>query len=197
MEEEIRTKIPDMMGTRVVCRTGSPLDLDDLKIVSPETAAIMVVSPGGQYPDLPVASSMLALDKDRDRRTKPYRVVAAIHRPANLEIFRIIGGDESLVFMVDRLISRLIVEACRQPGLSVVYGELFSFEGAAIYFREEPNLTGTSYGRALFRYESSALIGLQYRDGRSEINPPMDTILQSGDKVIASRRTTIPFACRS
>jgi hypothetical protein len=87
--------------------------------------------------------------------------------------------------MVDRLISRLIAQACRQPGLSLVYGQLFSFEGAAIYFREEPGLIGASYGQALFRYEDSALIGLQYRDGRVQINPLMDTIIQSGDKVIA------------
>jgi Trk K+ transport system NAD-binding subunit len=186
MEEEIHTKVPDTLGTRVVCRTGTPLDVDDLKIVSPDTArAIIVVSPGGQYPDLPVAKSMMALAKDRDLRTKPYHIVAAVHRPANLEIFRIIGGDEAQVFMVDRLISRLVAQACLQPGLSAVYGELFSFEGAAIYFREEPGLIGASYGQALFRYEDSALLGLQFRDGQVQINPPMDTVIQSGDKVIA------------
>jgi Trk K+ transport system NAD-binding subunit len=186
MEEEIRTKVPDTQGTRVVCRTGTPLDPDDLKIVSPDSArAIMVVSPGGQYPDLAVAKSMMALAKDRDRRAKPYHVVAAVHRPTNLEIFRIIGGDEAQVFMVDRLISRLIAQTCRQPGLSVVYGELFSFEGAAIYFREESGLVGASYGQALFRYEDSALLGLQFQDGHAQINPPMDTVIRSGDKVIA------------
>ena len=38
MEEEIRTKVPDTLGTRVICRSGNPLDLDDLQIVSPDTA---------------------------------------------------------------------------------------------------------------------------------------------------------------
>jgi ion channel POLLUX/CASTOR len=186
MEEEIRTKVPDLMGTRVVCRTGTPLDLDDLKIISPDTArAIVVVSPGGQYPDLPVAKSMMALARDRDQRTRPYHIVAAVHRPANLEIFRIIGGDEAKVFMVDRLISYVIAQACRQPGLSVVYGELFSFQGAAIYFKDEPALAGATYGQALFRYEDSALIGLQRKDGQSQINPSMEAVIQPGDKVIA------------
>ena len=51
MEEEIHTKVPDTMGTLVVCRSGNPLDLDDLQIVSPDTArAIIVVSPGGPLP---------------------------------------------------------------------------------------------------------------------------------------------------
>ena len=42
MEEEIRTKAPDTLGTRVVCRSGSPLDLDDLQIVSPDTARAII-----------------------------------------------------------------------------------------------------------------------------------------------------------
>ncbi len=186
MEEEIRTKVPDTLGTRVVCRSGNPLDLDDLQIVSPDTArAIIVVSPGGPYPDLPVAKTMMALAKDRDRRGHRYHIVTAVQKPTNLQLARMIGGDEAQVFAVDNLVSRLIAQTCRQSGLSVVYGELFSFEGAAIYFHEEPGLAGTPYGQALFRYSNATLIGLQYRDGRVQINPPMETTIQAGDKVIA------------
>ncbi len=186
MEEEIRTKVPDTLGTRVVCRSGNPLDLDDLQIVSPDTArALIVVSPGGPYPDLPVAKTLMALAKDREQRSHPYHIVAAVQRRTNLELARMIGGDEAQVFAVDGLVSRLIAQTCRQSGLSVVYAELFSFEGAAIYFREEPSLVGTTYGQALFCFPSATLIGLQYRDGRVEINPPMETAIQNGDKVIA------------
>lgn len=186
MEEEMRTKVPDTLGTRVVCRSGSPLDLDDLRIVSPETArAIVVLSPGGQYPDLPVAKTMMALAKDWDRRGHRYHIVAAIHRPANMQIARMIGGDEAQLFLVDGLISRLIAQTCRQSGLSVVYEELFSFEGAAIRFRDEQGLVGLTYGEALFRLRNATLIGLQYHDGRVQLNPPTETAIQAGDKAIA------------
>jgi Trk K+ transport system NAD-binding subunit len=186
MEEEIRTKVPNLLGTRVVCRSGNPLDLDDLEIVSLETArAIIVVSPGGQYPDLPVAKTMLALTKDRQQRETPYHIVAAITRPTNIEIARMIGGAEAQVFMVDRLIAFVIAQTCRQPGLSAVYSELFSFEGAAIYSYEEQALVGVTYGEALYRYEKAALIGLKFRDGRTQLNPPMDTAIQAGDQLIA------------
>jgi ion channel POLLUX/CASTOR len=186
MEEEIRTKAPDTLDTRVVCRSGSPLDPDDLHIVSPDTArAIIIVSPGGPYPDLPTAKTLMALAKGRGRRDHRYHIVTALHKPTNLQITRMIGGDEAQVFLVDGLISRLIAQTCRQSGLSVVYAELFSFEGAAIRFHEAPALTGSAYGEALFRFRTSTLIGLQYRDGRVQINPPMDTVIQPGDRVIA------------
>jgi voltage-gated potassium channel Kch len=186
MEEEIRTKVPDTLGTRVVCRSGSPLDLDDLRIVSPDTArSIIIVSPGGQYPDLPVAKTLMALAKDRDRRAHRHHIVTALHRPTNLQITRMIGGDEAQVFLVDGLISRLIAQTCRQSGLSVVYGELFSFEGAAIHFHEASSLVGITYGEALFRFRNATLIGLQYADGRVQVNPPMETAIRAGDKAIA------------
>jgi len=185
MEEEIRAKVPDTMGTRVVCRRGSPLDPHELEIVSPDSArALIIVSPGGQYPDLPVAKTLMALVRDRDRRANRYHIVAAVHTQANLQIVRMVGGDECQVFMVDNLISRLITQTCRQSGLSVVYGELFSFEGAAIYFLEEAGVVGITYGEALFRFPNSTLIGLQYQDGRVQLNPPTEATIRPGDKVI-------------
>ena len=186
MEEEIKIKVPDSQGTKIVCRSGNPLDRDDLEIVNPEEArAVIILSPGGQYPDLPVAKSLLALRRDRDKRAHPYHIVAAIQRPANIETFRIIGGEEAQIFWVDRLISYIIAHSCRQLGLSLVYSELFSFEGAAIYFSEITVLVSTTYGEALARFENSTLIGLRSLDGTSRLNPPADTVIQPGDQVIA------------
>ena len=186
MEEEIHIKAPNTLGTRLVCRSGNPLDPDDLHIVNPEAArAIIILSPGGQYPDMPVAKTLLALTRDRDRRVHPYHIVAAVHRLTNLEIIRMIGGEEAQVFMIDRLVSYIIAQTCRQSGLSSVYSELFSFEGAAIYFTEIPALVSMSYGDALHRFEKSTMIGLRYRDGTSRLNPPADTIIQPGDQVMA------------
>jgi ion channel POLLUX/CASTOR len=186
MDEQIRTKVPDLLGTRVVCRSGSTLDVDDLQIVSPGTArAVIVVSPGGAYPDMLVAKTLMALAKDRDRRAHRYHIVTAIHRQANLGLARMIGGDEAQIFPVDDLIARVIAQTCREAGLSAVYGDLLSFKGAAIRFHEAPALAGITYGDALFRFREAALIGLRRQDGRVQINPPMETLIQSGDTVIA------------
>jgi ion channel POLLUX/CASTOR len=186
MEEEIKIKAPNTQKTRIVCRSGNPLDRDDLEIVNPESArAIVVLSPGGQYPDLPVAKTLLALTRDRDTRAHPYHIVAAIQHQRNLETLRIIGDNEARVLWVDQLISYIIAQTCRQSGLSTVYSELFSFEGAAIYFRDLPDLVSSKYGATTLRFETSTMIGLQTQDGMTRLNPPEDTIIQPGDKVIA------------
>ena len=152
MEEEIRTKVPDTLGTRVVCRSGSPLDLDDLLIVSPHGTA------RDHRPFARRSVPRPAGRQDADgpgQRSRPprhrYHIVAELHRPTNLQLARLIGGDEAEIFLVDGLIARLIAQTCRQSGLSVVYAELFSFEGAAIHFHEASSLVGITYGEALFR----------------------------------------------
>ena len=49
MEDEIRAKLPNTKNTRVICRSGSPLDLDDLEVVNPhEAKSIIILSPEGR-----------------------------------------------------------------------------------------------------------------------------------------------------
>jgi len=96
-----------------------------------------------------------------------------------------VGKDEIELILTDDIFARIMVQTSRQSGLSVVYQELMDFDGAEIYFNEEPKLVGKTFADAVFSYESSALMGLQYADGSCVVNPPMDYVLQKGDKVIA------------
>lgn len=186
MEDEIRTKVPNTGKTRIVCRTGSPIDLDDLEIVNPQGArSIVVLAPAGDDPDSQVIKTILALTNNPRRRPEPYHIVAEIHEPRNLEAARLVGGDEAQLVDVGDVVARLIAQTCRQSGLSVVYTELLDFGGDEIYFQEEPRLVGQTFGAALFAYEKSIIIGLHTRAGEVKLNPPMDTPINAGDKLIA------------
>jgi hypothetical protein len=86
------------------------------------------------------------------------------------------------------VVSRITVQTCLHSGLSVVYTELFDFDGDEIYLHEEPLLVGRTFADALKAFQSSAVIGMRYADGRIELNPPMDTVLAKGDKLFAIAR---------
>jgi voltage-gated potassium channel Kch len=58
------------------------------------------------------------------------------------------------------------------------------FDGAEIYFKEEPELVGKNYRHALARFESSTMIGMMTAGGEVLLNPPMDTVISVGDQVI-------------
>jgi voltage-gated potassium channel Kch len=180
MEDEIREKVPDTRNTRVVCRTGSPIDPVDLGIVNLDGArSIVILSPAGDDPDAEVIKTVLAITNGPGRRAEPYHIVAEIHERKNMEAARLVGGEEAQLVETGDIISRVIVQTCRQSGLSVVYTELLDFGGDEIYFQEEPALTGKTFGGALLAYEDSAVIGLQFQDGRTALNP----------------RTTTPCGC--
>jgi voltage-gated potassium channel Kch len=186
MEDEIRDKIPDTRNTKVICRRGDPLDLNDLEIVNPHAArSIIILAPESEEPDSEVIKSILAITNNANRRPEPYHIVAELAEMRNLEVARMVGRDEAQLVVASDLISRVIVQTSRQSGLSVVYTELLDFGGDEIYFTAEPGLTGRTFGEALFAYEDSCLMGLRLHDGRLVINPPMDTRIEPGDKVIA------------
>jgi len=186
MEDEIDAKIQDLKNTRVICRNGSTIDLYDLEIVNPHDAkSIIILSPNKSKPDISVIKTILALTNNPDRKPEPYHIVAEISDKKNKDVAEMIAGGEVTLIHSEDLISRVIAQTCRQSGLSVVYTELLDFDGAEIYFQEEPKLTGKTFGEAIHMYEDSTIIGLRYNDGRTQVNPPMKTVLQNGDNIIA------------
>jgi voltage-gated potassium channel Kch len=186
MEDEISTKIPDTKTTKIICRSGSTIDLNDLEIVNPhDSRSIIILSQDGSDPDISVIKTILALTNNPNRRKEPYHIVAEISDNNNKEVAEMIASGEVTLVHTEDLISRVIAQSCRQSGLSVVYTELLDFDGDEIYFQDEPGLIGKSFKDAVMSYEDSTIIGIRSSGGEIKINPPMDTIFNSGDKVVA------------
>src|SRR5919204_6773355 len=151
MEDAIQAKVRDLGRTRLVVRSGNPIDLDDLAIVNLQAArSIIVLAEDVENPDSQVIKTVLAITQAPDRRPEPYRIVAVISDPDNLEAARLVGGEETIFVDKQETIARIIVQASRQSGASVVYTELLDFAGDEIYFREDPALAGKEFGEALF-----------------------------------------------
>ncbi len=184
MEDAIRQRCGDLGKTRVVCRRGSPIDLTDVAMVNPQGArSIIVLSGGADHADAEVIKTVLALTHAPDRRPEPYTIVAEIRDASNLEAARLVGGSEAVLIDRGDTISRLLVQASRQSGLSLVYTELLDFGGDEIYFHENPALAGRTFGEALFAYETCSVIGLATEAG-VKLNPPPETVLAAGDRVV-------------
>ncbi|GHJ41303.1 potassium transporter TrkA [Streptomyces sp. TS71-3] len=184
MEDQIRQRIPDTGRTRVVCRSGNPLERPDLELVSPDTAkAVMVLPPVGDDSDVDAIKVLLLLNNRVWRGERP-TVVAAVQSSDNLPAARLAAGEKSLIVDADDIAVRLIAQSHRQTGLSTVFNELLSFVGNEFYFRDEPALAGRTYGEALLAYDLGAPAGLRTRDGSVLVNPPMDTVLATGDQIL-------------
>src|SRR5215218_1946504 len=185
MEDEIRARVGKTGRTRVVCRTGDPINIDDVEIVNPnEARSIIVLPPEGPEADSKVIKTILALTNNPNRREGPYHIVSRISDPENLGVARMVGRAELRLVAVDDLIARITAQTCRQSGLSVVYTDLLDFGRDEIYFTPEPRLAGMTFGEALTAYERCSVIGLRKDDGRIALNPQDDTEISADDEII-------------
>ncbi|MBP8192501.1 MAG: NAD-binding protein [Chitinophagales bacterium] len=186
MDDEIRDKIDDFKNTKIICRSGSPLESSAIAVVNPnEARSIIVLANDEANADTYVIKSVLALTNGRNRKKDPYHIVAEIKDMKNMEAAELVGNNETVFVLSSNLISKITAQTCRQSGLSVVYSELLQFEGDEIYFNEEKSLAGKTYKDALKAYNTSSVIGVFTADEEVLINPPMDTLINTGDQVIA------------
>ncbi|MCP4176823.1 MAG: potassium transporter TrkA [bacterium] len=186
MEDEIREHIPNTKNTKVICRTGSPLDIIDLTIVNPNGAkSIIVLSPNKDNPDIYVIKSVLAITHNPKRKKEEYHIIAEIKDKKNMEAANLVGRDEAIYVLSPDLTARITAQTCRQAGLSIVYMQLLCYEGDEMYFKQEKALIGKTYKDAVFSYNDSAILGYMNKEGLVKINPPMDTVLDENDKILA------------
>ncbi len=187
MEDEIRERVEVKGKTRIICRSGSPIDPNDLEITSPHAAkSIIVLPPENSDPDTDVIKTVLAITNNPNRRAEPYHIVTQIRDAKNMDVLKLVGEkDKVLAVLTGDLIARVVAQTSRQSGLSVVYTELMDFGGDEIYFKREPALTGKTYGQALLAYEDSCVMGLRNADGKILLNPPMDSRIEAGDQIFA------------
>ena len=80
MEDDIKAKFASTGNTRIICRSGDPLDLDDLAVVDPHGArSIIVLAPEEDNPDLHVIKSVLAITNNPERKVEPVAMLQRKH----------------------------------------------------------------------------------------------------------------------
>ena len=185
MEDEIRARITHPGKTKIIVRSGNPMDLTDLELASPHSArSIIIVAPEDSTdPDSVVVKTALALTNNPRRGEGKFHIVGEIQEPDYMEAAYLVGRDEAHWVLASDLINRITVQSCRQSGLSIVYSELLNFEGDEIYFTTQPSLVGATYLEAQFSFGNSTVIGL-VSGGSVTLNPSASTVVADGDQII-------------
>ncbi|SED02845.1 TrkA-N domain-containing protein [Nocardioides exalbidus] len=183
MEDEVKAKVPDLRGTRVVCRSGSPMDIDDLALSSHTTArSVILLAPDSEDPDSEVIKTLLALTHGgNDGPT----IVAEIRNPSNLEVARLVGTDRTVLLDIRETVAKLVVQTSRQSGAAAVYTELFDYDGDEIYFLEHHDLGALTYAETLLAFEKASVIGM-IEDGVPTLNPAGDTLVGNRTLVVVA-----------
>ncbi len=181
MEEELKVKVPERRGTKIICRSGSPMDLDDLRLSSHDTArSVILLAPESDEPDSEVIKTLLALTHAGPDGP---RIVAEIQDPTNLEAAALVGAGRTTLLDIRETVAKLVVQTSRQSGAAAVYTELFDYSGDEFYFFEDHGLAGSTYAEAQQAFEAASVVGIV--DGTtSKLNPPPDTVITADQTLI-------------
>lgn len=184
MEDQLRAKVPDLRGTRVICRSGSPMDLDDLALTSHlDARSVILLAPDTEDPDAEVIKTLLALTHGSGEEGPG--IVAEIRNPSNLEAARLVGAERTVLLDIRETVAKLVVQTSRQSGAAAVYTELFDYEGDEIYFLEQHRLGDRTYAEAQLAFEHATVIGL-VEDGLPVLNPAPRTAVGNRTLVVVA-----------
>ncbi|MFD5947461.1 NAD-binding lipoprotein [Streptomyces collinus] len=198
MEEALATKVGPVGRTRLICRSGPTTDPAVLTLTSPATAGVVLVLPRDEPDaDAEVVKTLLALRAALAGVKNPPPVVAAVRDDRYRLAAGLAAGPGGVVLESDTVTARLIVQAARRPGLSLVHQELLDFAGDEFYLVGEESLTGRPFGDALLSYPTSSVVGLVHGD-TPLLNPPPQTTVGADDLLIVISRdddTAWPGEC--
>ena len=197
MDDEIRARLPDTGRTSDRLPLGRPDGHRRPRHRQPPDVALdRHPLARGRRPGRRRHQDDAGRHQPPQRRPEPYHIVAELRDAANIDVARMVGGDEAELILSGDLISRIVAQTCRQTGLSIVYTELLDFDGDEIYFASSPELVGQTFGDALLAFEDSAADRAPPAGAVPTLNPPMDTVIAAGDQliVIAEDDDTIRLA---
>lgn len=189
MEEILAQRTGRKAAKQVICRTGIVTDIDSLRLVGFDRCRGFVII--GEE-DTVVLKTLIAVSSLCDGNS-PVSVCEI--RNARMGKIARMAHEEVKWVPVREVVMRLLIQICRQPGLSAVYKEILSFSGNEFYFRRCPEVYGASFKEAASRMTEGVAVGIE-RGGKVSINPPGNTEINDDDRllVLARDRDSIRFA---
>ncbi|MFF8596267.1 NAD-binding lipoprotein [Streptomyces sp. NPDC015220] len=188
MEEALSTKAGPTGRTRLICRSGPITDPAVLALTNPAAAGAVLVLPHDEPDaDAEVVKTLLALRAVLPAEEAGPPVVAVVRDDRYRRAAVLAAGPHGTVLESDTVTARLIVQAARRPGLSLVHRELLDFAGDEFYCTFDPALAGCAFGDALLRYDTACVVGL-VRDGAPVLNPPAGTVIRPDDQLVVVTR---------
>lgn len=187
MEMDIAKLEFDFMGTSVICRSGSPLILADLKKVSVSKARAIIVLAADENADQSDARALrVVLSLTGVKEGLRGHVVVEMSDLDNEPLVKLVGGELIETVVAHDVIGRLMIQCALQPGLAQIWEDILGFENAEFYIKRWPQLDGMHFKDVLISFPDAVPCGVKVaaNGGKIMLNPRDDYILEEGDEVL-------------
>ena len=123
-------------------------------------------------------------------------LTSEIAHERNYELATIASRNRLQIVSSAKVISKVIVQAIRNPGLSNVYNELFSYAGNSIYVQQVPECTDLAIEEIAYRITDAVPVGITWKkrqDGNVKhavaLNPEPDYEIAEDEKLVFIARS--------
>ncbi|XP_065870476.1 probable ion channel SYM8 [Euphorbia lathyris] len=197
MEMDIAKLEFDFMGTSVICRSGSPLILADLKKVSVSKACAIIVLASDEnaiQSDAYALRVVLSLTGVKERLKG--HVVVEIRDLDNEPLVKLVGGELIETVVAHDVIGRLMIQSALQPGLAQVWEDILGFQNSEFYIKRWPQLDGLHFEDVLVSFPDAIPCGVKVaaEDGKIKLNPDFNYVIQEGDEIIVLAEDSNTYA---
>jgi len=181
MEQEIRENLEYPGSFRIICRRADITDPSAIERCSVSTARTVIIHPTD---DARTLKSLLAVSALLRRTGKTDIDVLALLSGSEYRFPETMALRYHITALRERdMLAKMIAHSCTQTGLSGAFRELFNFEGSEWYAIPYPEAEGLTFGELTARMEGAVPVGF-CTEGSIRMNPPPDTRMQSGDRLL-------------
>jgi hypothetical protein len=196
MQEALRVNGSLREDLTIILRSGIPSNVRELARVAVDRASsVIVLSPntdkerlGG---DSEVIKTMMLLAAKEDWRGKAPTLTAEIALEQNQELAEIAARGRLHLISSSTVISKILVQCIRYPGLADVYTEIFSPTGNSLYVRNIAACTGQTLRDIAYGFPAAIPIGIAWEEKTSDgmrhaagLNPEPDYDIAEDEKLV-------------
>lgn len=187
MELDIARMEFEFKGTSVICRSGSPLILADLRKVSVSKArAIIVLAEDGNADQSDARALRTVLSLTGVKEGLRGHIVVELSDLDNEVLVKLVGGDLVETVVAHDVIGRLMIQCARQPGLAQIWEDILGFENCEFYIKRWPQLDDMQFEDVLISFPAAIPCGIKVASygGKIILNPDDSYVMQEGDEVL-------------
>jgi voltage-gated potassium channel Kch len=204
MREQLRVAGIPLLRLTVILRSGVPSNKGELDRVAVLDAVSIIVLASGND-DSEAIKTLVQLSTWKGWPGPQPTTTVEIKDGMSAELAKIASRDRAHVVTSSSLISRVIVQTIRNPGLSAVISEISSMAGNNYYVQHIPQSTGKTIEEIAHHFPAAIPIGVSWikNDGAGQthavaLNPEPDYDLADDDRIVfLSRELPIRYVPQS
>jgi hypothetical protein len=190
MQEELRVSGIQRERITIILRSGVPSNRNELERVAMDHASSIIIL-STDADDSESIKSMVLLAAKNDWPGKVPALTSEIAHEQNYELAKIASRDRLQIVSSAKVISKVIVQTIRNPGLSAIYNELFSPEGNSIYVQQVPACNDLAIEDIAYLISNAIPIGITWekqQDGAIRhavaLNPEPDYEVAADEQLV-------------